>query len=258
MARFSARSARSTSISSDSSAASANTVTRLLATSTKPPLMAMRAFSWPTSPYWSTPACKPATRGAWSTMRPKYPSVPGKMMDRARSCNTVRAGVTTSSSSILATLSALPQQGAALLHGLVDVAHHVEGGFGQVVVAAFENLLEAADRLRQGHVAARRAGKAFGHEEGLGQEPLDFPSPGHDELVFFRQLVHTQDGDDVLKLCVALQHLLHAPGYLVVLFSDDTRFQNTGGGAEGVHRRVNTLLRDAPLQVRRSEERRVG
>src|SRR5690606_21179467 len=76
-------------------------------------------------------------------------------------------------------------------------------------------------------------------------------SPGHDELVFFRQLVHTQDGDDVLKLCVALQHLLHAPGYLVVLFSDDTRFQNTGGGAEGVHRRVNTLLRDAPLQVRR-------
>ena len=43
------------------------------------------------------------------------------------------------------------------------------------------------------------------------------------ELVLFRQLVHAQNGDDVLQRLVALQHLLHLTGDRVVLLADDQR-----------------------------------
>lgn len=43
------------------------------------------------------------------------------------------------------------------------------------------------------------------HMERLGQEPLDFPCTRHCQLVLFRQLVHTQNGNDILQVLVVLQ-----------------------------------------------------
>ena len=48
-----------------------------------------------------------------------------------------------------------------------------------------------------------------GHMEGLRQEALDLAGAGDDELVLFGQLVHAENGDDVLQRFVALQDLLH-------------------------------------------------
>ena len=41
----------------------------------------------------------------------------------------------------------------------------------------------------------------------------------------------------------------HAPGDAVVVLSHDIRFQNPGGGGQGVHRRVNALLVAQPTHV---------
>ena len=49
------------------------------------------------------------------------------------------------------------------------------------------------------------AGEDLGHVEGLGQEALDLPGAGHGQLVLFRELVHAENGDDVLERLVALQ-----------------------------------------------------
>lgn len=43
------------------------------------------------------------------------------------------------------------------------------------------------------------------HLEGLGQETLDLTGTGHSQLVLLRQLIHTQDGNDILKRFVVLQ-----------------------------------------------------
>ena len=48
------------------------------------------------------------------------------------------------------------------------------------------------------------AGEDLSHEEGLGQEALHLASPGHGQLVLFAQLVHAQNGDDVLQPLVVL------------------------------------------------------
>ena len=59
--------------------------------------------------------------------------------------------------------------------------------------------------------------------EGLRQEALDLAGARDGQLVLFRELVHAEDGDDVLQLLVALQDLLHLAGDVVVLLADDRR-----------------------------------
>ena len=45
-------------------------------------------------------------------------------------------------------------------------------------------------------------------------------------LIVFAELVHTEDGDDVLQILVTLQRLLHLAGDRVVLFADDLRVES--------------------------------
>src|SRR5699024_2235714 len=111
----------------------------------------------------------------------------------------------------------------ALLDGLVDGADHVESLLGQVVDFAVDDHLEAADGVLHRYVHARRAGDHFGHVERLAEEALAFARAGHDLLVFLGQLVHAEDGDDVLQVLVALQRALYLAGDVVVLLADDLR-----------------------------------
>ena len=140
------------------------------------------------------------------------------------------------------------QQAFALFGGLVYSAHHVEGLLRQVVPLALQNLLEAAHRLANGHVAARAPGEGLGHEHGLRQEALDLARPHHRQLVFLGKLLHAQDGDDVLQVLVALQHPLHLPRHLVVLVADDAGVEDAREAGQRVHRRVKPLLGDGALQ----------
>ena len=103
------------------------------------------------------------------------------------------------------------------------VADHVEGLLGKRVALAADDHLEAADRLLQRHVLARRAGEHLGDVEGLRQEALDLARPCDGELVLGREFVHAQDGDDVAQFLVALQRALHGARRRVVLLADDVR-----------------------------------
>ena len=66
------------------------------------------------------------------------------------------------------------------------------------------------------------------HLEGLREEPLDLPGPGDGELVLLRELVHTQNGDDVLQGLVVLEDLLDATRDLVVVLADDVGVHDPG------------------------------
>ena len=68
-----------------------------------------------------------------------------------------------------------------------------------------QDALEALDGLLEGHQLPGVAGEDLGHLEGLGQEALDLAGTGHRQLVLLRQLIHSQDGDDVLQGLVVLR-----------------------------------------------------
>src|SRR5580693_7763146 len=55
----------------------------------------------------------------------------------------------------------------ALFDGFVDGADHIEGGFRQMIVFAFDQALEAFDGILQVDELARRTGEYFGDEEWL-------------------------------------------------------------------------------------------
>jgi hypothetical protein len=71
-------------------------------------------------------------------------------------------------------------------------------------VLAFDDLLEGPDRLVEVDELAFEAGELLGDEERLREEALEASGPADDDFVFLRELVYTEDGDDVLQLLVAL------------------------------------------------------
>src|SRR5258708_23597172 len=162
---------------------------------------------------------------AWPGSTPKYPSVPGTTTISTSSERSSFSGETSSN----LTLSAIPvprRSGglgghlARLLHRLLDGAHHVEGALGHVVVLAGDDALEGLDGVLELDEDAGRSREDLGDVEGLRHEALDLARAGDGEPVLFRELVHAQDGDDVLPRLVGLQQAGHVAGDLVMLIAD--------------------------------------
>jgi hypothetical protein len=59
-------------------------------------------------------------------------------------------------------------------------------------------------RIECGRARTWGAGEDLCHVEGLAQEALDLASARHRHLVLLRQLVHAQDGNDILQVLVIL------------------------------------------------------
>src|SRR5260221_13905859 len=163
---------------------------------------------------------------------PRYPSFPGIWISEATVFTTSRSGVTISSWMVSAMgpflLSALGD-GLHLfgcLEHFFDRALHVESLLGNIIVLAFDDLLEAADGVGNFHVASLHAGELLGHEERLREEFLHLAGAGHGQLVVFAQLFDTENGDDILQVFVALQNPLYALCDIVVLLSDDMRIED--------------------------------
>ena len=81
--------------------------------------------------------------------------------------------------------------------------------------------------------------------ERLRQEALDLARALHEHAVLVGELVDAEDGDDVLQLAVALQHVLDLVGHVVVVLADDLRLEDRRRRVQRVHGRVDALLGDA-------------
>ena len=112
---------------------------------------------------------------------------------------------------------------------LIDAALHVEVAFRDLVELTVKDLLEATDRIGNRNVLSLGAGEDFGDMEGLAEETLDFAGAVDGELVLRGELVHAQDRDDILKILVALKHLLDAAGHRIVLLAHDLGSKGLGG-----------------------------
>ena len=108
-----------------------------------------------------------------------------------------------------------------------------------------QDALEALDGLLEGDQLAGVAGEDLGHLEGLGQEALDLAGAGHRQLVLLRQLVHSQDGDDVLQGLVVLRKR----GEGLFRVSKWVWFVSQNEGVFQVSRFIKTNLSQARLQV---------
>src|SRR5438445_764930 len=137
---------------------------------------------------------------------PRYPSLPGSDTPMTEPRTTGRSGVTSSRSIRVGRDSAMLRrfQLLAFSQRFFDRADHVERLLGDRVVLALDQLFEAADGVFELHVFPLEPRKLLRHEERLRHELLDLAGARHRELVFVRELVDAQDGDDVLKVIVFL------------------------------------------------------
>ena len=101
--------------------------------------------------------------------------------------------------------------------------------------------------------------------EGLREELLNLTSTVDRKALLLGQLVHTQNGDDVLKVGVLLQELLDLDGDAIVLLANDRGIEGVGRRRERVDGREQAKRRNATrkdrggIEVReRRGRRRVG
>src|SRR4051812_10652774 len=109
---------------------------------------------------------------------------------------------------------------------------------------AIDDLVECADRVLDLDELALQAGELLSDEEWLRQELLHLASASDDKLVVFRQFVHPENRDDVLKVLVALQNGLHASCSLVMLFAHDAWIQHSRSRGQRIDRWINPELGD--------------
>ena len=113
---------------------------------------------------------------------------------------------------------------------------------------AFQNLRERLDGISQRDVATLVTGKDLGRCEGLGHETLDFTGTLDSQFVLLGELIHSQNGNDVLERLVVLENLLDTSGDTVVLVTHNSRVEDTGLGVKRVDGRVNTQLGNGTRQ----------
>ena len=114
---------------------------------------------------------------------------------------TIACGVTISSS------ERVGHVGDQAACDFLDAALHVEVALGHAVVLAVEDLLEAAHGVGHRDLPPFAAGEDLRRAERLAEEALNLARAVDRQLVLGRQFVHAEDGDDVLQVLEALQHL---------------------------------------------------
>src|SRR5258706_149213 len=134
-----------------------------------------------------------------------------------------------------------------------------------MIVLAFAKPAETLDGVGEVDELARRAGEDFGNMERLRQEALDLARARHRDLVLFRELVHAENGDDVLQRFVTLQALLNHARGIVMLLADNERGEHARCRVERIHCRIDAFFRNRAAQHRggvqmreRGCRRRVG
>src|SRR5439155_4369987 len=110
-------------------------------------------------------------------------------------------------------------------------------------------LLEAADGGGELHVYPLESGEHLSHVERLREEPLYLARARYGELVFVRQLVDAEDGDDVLQILVALQDALDLLRHGVMFVADDARIENAGRRRQRIDRRIDAQFGDGARGV---------
>jgi hypothetical protein len=124
--------------------------------------------------------------------------------------------------------------------GILEATLHVEGRLRELVTTTLEELTEAFNRLGEFDELAGVSREDLRHVEGLGEELLDLTSASNGHLIFFGEIVHTKNSNNILKGTVVLEELLDTTSGVVMNLTDNGGVKHAGGGIEGIDSGVDT------------------
>ena len=77
---------------------------------------------------------------------------------------------------------------------------------------------------------------------------MDLSGSCDDELVFFGEIINTQNGNDILEGFIILEDLLDASCDVVMLLTNGDGVKHSGSRIEGIDGRVNTKLSETSVK----------
>ena len=117
-----------------------------------------------------------------------------------------------------------------------------------MVIFAVNDCLEGLHSVFDLNKLAGDASEDFSNMERLRQEALDFARTGHGQFVVFRQFVHAQNGDDILKRLILLQRFLNAASGVIMFLADNRWRQHAADRVKRVNGRINAKLGNRTVQ----------
>ena len=109
-----------------------------------------------------------------------------------------------------------------------------------MVNLAIENHLEALDGILNRDHHTGGVGELLCHKEGLREETLNTTSAVHSGLILIRELLHTENRDDILQLLVTLENLFHTLSSVVVLLTYNVGVEDSRSRLQRIYCGVDT------------------
>mmetsp|Transcript_24747 Transcript_24747/g.41849 ORF Transcript_24747/g.41849 Transcript_24747/m.41849 type:complete len:502 (-) Transcript_24747:56-1561(-) len=125
---------------------------------------------------------------------------------------------------------------------ILNTSVHVESTLGQRVQRSGKDFLETLDGILKLNELTSTASKHLSDVEGLRHKSLGLSGSGHSQLIIFGKLIHTQNGNDILKTLVILKKLLGSTGSLVMSNTNNSGVKHSRGRVKGIHGRVDSKL----------------
>ena len=145
----------------------------------------------------------------------------------------------------------LGEVGSHLASGLLHSLHvtlEQEGALRDVIVLTVDQGVEVGDSSLEVNEFTLKTSEHLSDSERLGHEALHLTGAGDSQLVLLRQLIHTQDGNNVGERLVVLEDLDHRPGSVVVEFTNNGGVKHARDRVQRVHSRVDTELGNGARQ----------
>ena len=98
-----------------------------------------------------------------------------------------------------------------------------ETALRQCIALTAENHFESAKCFFQRYILSRHTCKLLCNRETLRKETLNLTCAVNGQFIFFRQFVHTHNGNDILQFFVSLQYMLYRTGNFIMLGSNNFR-----------------------------------
>lgn len=110
---------------------------------------------------------------------------------------------------------------------LINIAFVEEVFLWDVVEFTCDDHLESFHCIFTFDVDTWSPGELLSDKEWLREKSLDFTSTSNSDFIIFSELIHTEDGDDILEFFVSLEDFLDLTSDGIVIFTDDTRREDS-------------------------------
>ena len=137
---------------------------------------------------------------------------------------------------------------SSLFECFLQVSSHIESTFWVFITSSLKKWTKSFNGFWKFNEFSFLSWEDLTHKEWLWQETLDLSGSGHSQFIFFRQLVHTQDSNNILEWFVILEQFLYSSCCIIVSISHNGGVEHSWSWIQRIDGWINTQFSKSSVQ----------